>query len=191
MNQLVEDVKTLKATSEDSAIKFGELGLKNLQIELTWIESNFTDLRYHLIIDPLLMLESIYGDYELDSGSLMKTMESRLKLKIETGAEVSALNALRHARPCIFHKGRPSMIIVTNKSRLNLLAAYNDWRSGAEGVKSFIVNKMNILHALISKDIGFAFGSDPASAKAYLVATACLTSTVTFITQLLQMVDGI
>ena len=76
------------------------------------------------------MLERIYGDDEVDSGSCLKAMETRMKFKIGTGAEASALNALKHARPRIFHKSRPNMVNLPNKSRLNLLATYKDWRSG-------------------------------------------------------------
>jgi hypothetical protein len=187
--KLVEDVKLLRSSTEVSSIKFGNLGFRNLHECTEWIESHFSGLRYGLIMDPLLMLERIYGDDEVDSVSLLKTLESRLKLKIETGAEASALNALRHSRPRIFHKGRPIMINLPNKSRLNLVQSHTEWKSGGEGVKSFIVQKMNILHASVAADISCEFGRDPSMATAQMIATMSLTATVTFITQLLGMVD--
>ena len=189
IRQLLDDVRSLKSTSEDTSIKFGNLGFRNIHECSTWIEKNFAGLRYGLIMDPLLMLERIYGDDEVDAVSLMKTLESRLKLKIETGAEASALNALRHSRPRIFHKGRPTMVNSPNKSRLNLLPSHSDWKSGGEGVKAFIVRKMNILHSSIAADIAFEFGRNPSTSAAQMVATLSLTATITFITQLLGMVD--
>jgi hypothetical protein len=187
--KLVEDVKLLRSSTEVLSIKFGNLGFRNLHECTEWIGTHFTGLRYGLIMDPLLMLERIYGDDEVDSVSLMKTLESRLKLKIETGAEASALNALRHSRPRIFHRGRPIMINTPNKSRLNLVPSHAEWKSGGEGVKSFIVQKMNILHASVAADIAGEFGRDPSMATAQMIATMSLTATVTFITQLLGMVD--
>jgi hypothetical protein len=189
VKQLVQDVRALKSASAGTSIKFANLGFANIHECSTWIETHFSGLRYGLIMDPLLMLERIYGDDEVDAMSLMKTLESRLKLKIETGAEASALNALRHSRPRIFHKGRPTMVNLPNKSRLNLLASHGEWKSGGEGVKAFIVQKMNILHATISADIAFEFGRDVSNATAQMVATMSLTATITFITQLLGMVD--
>ena len=159
---------------------------------MKWIETHFGGMRYGLIMDPLLMLERIYGDDEGDMTSIMKSMESRLKLKIETGAEASALNSLRHVRPRIFHKGRPMMVNVPNKSRLNMMAAFTDWKSNEEGVSNFIMNKMIVLHAsLLTTDINVAFGGDPATAKAHKVALLCLTNTVTFLTQLMGLVNSI
>jgi hypothetical protein len=191
IHQLIKDVRALKSASDDTtAIKFGNLGFRNIHECSSWIEKNFMGLRYGLIMDPLLMLERIYGDDELDTVSLMKTLESRLRLKIETGAEASALKALRHSRPRIFHKGRATMVNSPNKSRLNLLPSHSEWKSGGEGVKAFIVHKMNILHSSITADIAYEFGRSSSSSAAQMVATLSLTATITFITQLLGMVDA-
>ena len=191
IRQLIKDVQVLKSTSQDSSsIKFGNLGFRNIHQCSNWIEKHFSGLRYGLIMDPLLMLERIYGDDEVDSMSLMKTLESRLKLKIETGAEASALNALRHACPRIFHKGRPTILNSPNKSRLNQMSSHSEWKTGGEEIKSFIIQKMNILHASIASDIATEFGRDPNLAAAQMVASMSLTATVTFITQLLGMVDN-
>jgi hypothetical protein len=190
--QLVADVNSLKSTvNETNAIKFAGLGLRDFKDTIRWVERNFSGLRYGLILDPLLMLEWIYGDDEVDSGSFLKAMETRLKLKIETGAEASALNSLRHARPRIFHKGRPCMVNLPNKSRLNLLASHKDWKSGGEGIENFIITKMNVLYSSISADIANELGNSPNTMEAHFVATKCLTSTVTFITQLIATVNSI
>jgi hypothetical protein len=190
--QLLADVHSLKSTvNETTAIKFAGLGLRDVKDTTRWVEKNFSGLRYGLILDPLLMLERIYGDDEVDSGSFLKSMETRLKLKIETGAEASALNALRHARPRIFHKGRPCMVNLPNKSRLNLLAAHKDWKSGGEGIENFIITKMNVLYSSISSDIANELGNDAGTMEAHFVATKCLTATVTFITQLIATINSI
>ena len=129
----------------------------------------------------------------MDSGSCLKAMETRLKIKIGTGTEASSLNALKHIRPRIFHKGRPNMVNLPNKSRLNLLASYKDWRSGGEGVENFIINKINVLYSSISTEIANELGGDPDMHTAHLlVATKHLTATVVFIThQLIGAVNSI
>jgi hypothetical protein len=190
--QLLADVSSLKSSvNESSAVKFAGLVLRDVKDSIRWVENNFSCLRYGLILDPLLMLERIFGDDEVDSGSFLKSMETRLKLRIETGGEASALNALRHARPRIFHKGRPCMVNVPNKSRLNLLPNHKDWKSGGEGMENFIINKMNVLYSSISADISNELGNDPGSMEAHYIATKCLTATVTFVTQLIATVNSI
>jgi hypothetical protein len=74
--QLIADVNALKLTVNDSsAIKFAGLGLRDVKDAIKWVEKNFSQLRYGLIMDPLLMLERIYGDDKVDSGSFLKSME--------------------------------------------------------------------------------------------------------------------
>ena len=78
-----------------------------------------------------------------------------------------------------------------NKSHLNKLPDHKSWKSGGEGIHNHIVKQMNLLHSLMQTDINHAFGGDPKSAQAMMIAIMSLTSTVTFITQLLQAVDNI
>ena len=47
---------------------------------------------------------------------------------------------------------------------------------------------MNLLHVSISQDISYVLGGDP---KGQLLATMCLNATITFLTQLLALVDTI
>jgi hypothetical protein len=78
-------------------------------------------------------------------------------MKIDSGNEAAALNALKFARPRVFHKGSPTMVSVPNKSRLNLLPSYLDWNPGGEGIMDFCVTKLNALEAAIEGEIGEAF----------------------------------
>ena len=103
LKQLVIDVDTLKASTEDTSIRFGGLGFKNLHECTDWVRIHFEGMRYRLIVDPLLMFDKIFGNEHADSTAYMKMLESRLKLSIETGAEASALNALQFPRPRLFH----------------------------------------------------------------------------------------
>ena len=67
-----------------------------------------------------------------------------------------------------------------NKSCLNKLPDHSTWKAGGDGVKNFILKKMNILHRVISSDILYAFGGGGTQA-ALMVATLGLTNTVTFL----------
>ncbi|KAI2509118.1 hypothetical protein MHU86_5237 [Fragilaria crotonensis] len=188
--QLVEDVGLLKVSAEATSIKFGNLGIRNLQECSTWVKKNYPDARYGLVIDPLTLLDRLFGDDEVDPITQLKTMESMSKLNIETGAESSALTSLRHPRPRMFHKGRPMIVCDAKTSRLNLLPKPLKWKSGTDGIRNHIVERMNVLHPHIRDDIDYAFGKDHArDSKAHMIATLSLTSSVTFITQLLNYID--
>jgi hypothetical protein len=107
-------VKTLQASKQSSAIKFGNLGIRDLSECLMWVTRNFSLFRYGLIMDPLLMLDRIHGDDDAgDASRLMKSMELKYKLKIDSGGEGAALNALQYARSRIYHKGRPTIVTQT------------------------------------------------------------------------------
>ena len=91
IRQLIEDVGLLKASAEDTSIKFAHLGLRNLNECGAWVTTQFKDFRYGLIIDPLVMLDRIFGEDEASSSTHLKTMETRINLKIMTGAEAATL----------------------------------------------------------------------------------------------------
>jgi hypothetical protein len=61
LRQLVAEVAMLKVGALESTVKFGGSGLRSIQDCQEWISENFTCYRYGLIMDPLLMLDRIWG----------------------------------------------------------------------------------------------------------------------------------
>jgi hypothetical protein len=106
---IIADVGSQKACAEDKSIKFRGLGLRFVQECHAWIDGYFKGIRYGLIMDPLLILDRIFGSDDLEAESQFKILESRVKLKITTGAEAAAIKALHFNRPRLFHKGRMAM----------------------------------------------------------------------------------
>ena len=187
--RLVEYVELLKAGAEDTSVTFGGLGVKSLHDCHAWLLENFKPERYGLLMDPLFMLERVFGSDSPD-GNLLKILESRLKLNIATGAEAAVLNALSQARPRQFHNGKVAMITERNASRLSRLPTYKSWNSAGQGVRNHITKQMNLIRGTVSADISNTFGRGPhASAGAHALSTMCLNGTVTFLTQLLSFVD--
>jgi hypothetical protein len=188
LQHLSRDVSMLKAGSEDTTVKFGNLGWRSIFDCQEWIKTNFKTNRYGLIMDPLLMLDRVFGSEDTESDNHFKALESRVKLKIATGGEAAAIKALYFKRPRLFHTGQVSMSTDRNRSTLNKSADYRVWKNGGEGVRNYIVKRMNLLLTTISQDISFVLGDDP---KAQMLATMCLNATVTFLTQLMTFVDVI
>lgn len=191
IGKLVREVAILKASTEDKSIKFGGLGLRDLSECNEWVKERFSTLRYGLVMDPLLMLDRIFGSDDMDGDSQFKILESRVKLKIKTGAEAAAIKALHFNRPRLFHKGRVAMTSERNTSKLSKLPTYKIWKSGGEGVMNYIIKQMNLIYSTVCHDIEFAFGSDSELRDAKAVATASLNATVTFLTQLMGFIDAL
>lgn len=127
LTKLIRDVKVLQSNKQTTCIRFAGLGFANLSECSAWISKNLDGHQYGLIMDLLLMLDRIYGEDDVtDSDAFLKAMEVRYKMKIDSGDEAAALNALKFPRPRVFHKGRPTIISVQNKSRLNLLPSHLD-----------------------------------------------------------------
>ncbi|KAI2498171.1 hypothetical protein MHU86_16314 [Fragilaria crotonensis] len=187
------ELRVLKTAGDGNAVKFGGLGFRSVNECHEWAVKNFPGNRYGLIMDPLLMLDRICGadDIHASASNTWKTMESRIKLKITTGAEAAALEALNNLQPRIFHKGRPAMMYLRNTSRLSKLMKQTDWKSGGGGVREHIVKQMNILHSSVTQDINHALGGRVHLSQAHLIATHSLTATVTSITQLVGAIDAI
>ena len=189
---LMAEVAVLKSCTEDKSVKFASLGLRSIHECQAWIALNFKGYRYGLIMDPLLMLDRIFGSDDSETDSEFKSLEYRVKLKITTGAEAAAIKALYFKRPRIFHKGRVSMTTERNKSKLNMIPDYKTWKAGGEGVKNHIIQQMNLLHVTtISHDIAYTFGMDSDLQKAQMIAMTNINTTLAFLTQLLGFVDTI
>ena len=187
--KLIDDVKFLQSGKQNTSIKFGGLGFADLADCSAWIAKNFEGYQYGLIMDPLLMLDRIYGEDDVtDSDAFLKAMETRYKMKIDSGNEAAALNALKYARPRVFHKGRPTIVSIQNKSRLNLLPTHSDWNPGGEGIMDFCVSKLNELEEAITGEITETF---EVKTVAHWSATKCLGASVKFLTQLFGCVDVI
>ena len=193
MGKLVGDVAMLKAASaNDKGVSFGGLGLRSIQECQVWIEENFSCYRYGLIMDPLLMLDRVFGNDGSESKTnQLKVWEARIKLKISTGAEQSALQAISFRRPQLFHSGKAAMVSERNKSKLNQLPNFAMWKSGGEGVRNYIVNQMNTIYSSMTDEIAFALGCDARFMKANALALRSLNDTITFLTQLMNYVDVI
>lgn len=191
IGRLTADVEALKANAEDTSVKFGGLGLKSLQDCHAWVGANFGEHRYGLVMDPLLMMERIFGGDSADGrDNHLKMLESRVKLKIHTGAEAAAISALAYARPRQFHNGKVAMTTERNASRLSKLPNYKSWNSGGQGVRNYVTKQMNLIQGTVAHDISYTFGrGSGASSQAHGLATMSLNATVTFLTQLLVFVD--
>ena len=99
--KLIDDVnKNLHSGKQSMSIQFGGLGFSDLSECTAWIEKHYNGYQYGLIMDPLLISNDI-----TDADALLKSMEVRYKMKIDSGNEASALSALLFARPRMFHKG--------------------------------------------------------------------------------------
>jgi hypothetical protein len=61
IEKLKVDVGMLKTCSEDRSIKFSGLGIRSIQECLLWVNKHFETYRYGLMMDPLLMLDRIFG----------------------------------------------------------------------------------------------------------------------------------
>ena len=190
---LDQEISAIRSSGDASTVKFGELGFKTVSDCHDWAIANFPGRRYGLIMDPLLMLDKICGGgSKTSSDASWRNMELKIKLKITTGAEAAALDALNNVRPRLFHTGEASIEYVRNTSRLSKLLKHTSWESGGGGVRAHILKKMNHLHATITADIRTAFGGNPMIyGKAFHIATLSLTHTMTSLTQLVGAMDAI
>ena len=190
---LISDVSLLKSGTDQETIKFANLGFKSVEDCDAWAKVNFKCRRYGLVMDPLLLLDRVCRKTDLTSkDSTWKAMEGKINMKITTGAEAAALEALKNLRPRLFRTGEPSMVYERNTSRLNKLMSHKDWKSAAGGgVREHIMKRLNALNASISQEINNTLGKDLTQRDAHLVATLSLTASVTSVTNLVIAVDSI
>lgn len=188
---LIQDVKTLKNSANPSAIKFGNLGLCDRRDCSQWIQSEFKDAEYGLIIDPLVLLDRIFGDEDMDNATFWDNLVSRQNLGIETGAEAIAITSLNYSRPRLFHKGRETMTCDRSTSRLNRLLTPEAWKTAAgDGVGHYITHRMYRLQSCIETHIANVFSKSPHS-QGRRIASLSLMASVSFVARLVYYIDSL
>ena len=100
------------------SVKFGNLGWRSIFDYQEWIKTNFKTNPYGLIINPLLMLDRVFGSEDGENDNHLKALESRVKLKIATGREAASIKALHYKRPRLFHSG--SSVHVYGPQQVNI-----------------------------------------------------------------------
>ena len=121
-------MKTLQSGKLNNTIKFGGLGIADLQDCLIWVDRYLPGYQYGLFMDPLLILDLVHGEDHVkggsESGSILNKMNLQAKLNMRSGGETAALDAMRFARPRKFHLGRPTTLTRRVKSRLSELETH-------------------------------------------------------------------
>ena len=189
--KMVDDVGTLKLSSGASTVKFGGLGLKSLQECVEWTRVNFAENHYGLILDPLILLDRLYGNIHLDQMTQLMIYETQAKLKINNSGEASSLTSLGYPRPRFFHEGRPLMSCDQNTSRMSKLGKHSVWKNGNQGIRNNIMDRLSGLQSSITSDINHVYGTNPECATAKTIALMGLTLSVAFVTQLVNYIDSL
>ena len=187
-HMLMEDVKQVKNSADSSTIKFGRLCLRNLKEVNEWVGVHYTEMQYGLFIDPLLLLDRVFGFDEIDGTAQLERMKLGNQLKIDTEAETAAIISLSFSRPRLFHNGRATTVCNQNASRLNRLKTPADWENACgEGVKTFITRQeLNGLEVAITSKIFNGFSGEDNSSKGEAICTICLAASVAFVSNLVN-----
>ena len=189
--ELIEEVGVLKLSGETTVVKLGGLGLENLQECVDWVGANSPGEEYGLIMDPLILMDRLHGNIHLDQMTQLKSYETQAKLNIKTAGEASSLTALGYPRPWMFHEGQPLMSCDQNTSRLSKLAKHGIWKTGSQGIRNHIMDRLGTMQSSITGDINHAYGINPKGVMAKTIALMGLTSSVAFVTQLVNYVDSL
>ena len=83
---LIEDVKTLQSVKLNNTIKFGGLGIADLQDCLIWVDRYLPGYQFGLFMDPLLILDLVHGEDHVkggsEGGSILNKMNLQAKLNM-------------------------------------------------------------------------------------------------------------
>ena len=162
--RLEAEVEVLKSNADDTSVKFGGLGLRSLQECQAWMAGHFNSYRYGLVMDPLLMLERVFGaDTET---SQWKTLESRKKLEIPMGGEAAALSALAFPRPRQFHDGKVAMTIEKDVSCLTKFLTTNSSNESMTALEATVKEMKADVKEALAKSKAAVSKADVATGKA-------------------------
>jgi hypothetical protein len=149
--------------AEDKSVKVADLGWRTILLDCqVWIKSNFPSKQYGLIMDPLLMLDQVFGsdDVEADDSSKEWSQESNRRLQQEQKQPQSRLSISR-GLGCFTRDKCRWQRIGTTPSLTIFRPDHKVWKAGGEGIHNHIVMQLNLLHLSILQDIGHVLGHGP------------------------------
>lgn len=186
MAELEAKIDEIKAEREEAAIKFAGIGTSSIEELGPWIEKNFSERAFGLIMDPYLLLHLIVGK-DSNQKSLLDAMKRRKDLNIHTEADAKALAALLHEVPEMMHSCTADDVgALDQASYLSHLKTHDQWGTGARCMKKVIEKRLVQIKTSVTQRIRkeFSYGS-----IAYGVAIEALEKSVTWVGNLISFMD--
>jgi hypothetical protein len=191
ISQSQDDLRTmvrgLAAQSDKEAIKFCNLGFKSFHEASSWIDINFPDSSFGLVMSVFTVFEHINSN--VSGVQSLERLNHLYKLKIDNMNLGLAITSFDQRWPKFFMKTQTSMTPITSEqSFFDRIPSHDVWDESQTGVRDRLKDELETFHQGYDRTIPNEL--EPGT-NAYTIAYHSATASISFIEGLITFVDDI
>ena len=185
------EIQRLVAEGDETAVKFGGLGLKSLEETKAWIDINSpgVDLDFSLFPDVYFVWELIDEEAEMTQAIMLQTMNRLKNLNLDSEYQAKVLSSFQLEVPRFLHGSTGSSAYAggAGQSQLSKLPTVKSWNQGPESKKQQLERKLpHIRKAFRTIIVNALMASYPVL---YVVATLALERSISWSTSFASFLD--
>ena len=191
VKRLQSQVTKLLAESDTEAVKFCDLGFRQLSDVKLWRETELKNKSYGLIVDVHLVLEHVYAMVYSGSPDLGDTdLVNLRKIQITNMIDGMAFRSFRHRIPKYFSKNSQQGLVILkdNESYLDCLPSFEKWNDPTTGGRAVLKEALESFRISFHRIIAERLDQ---SSRAYQVACLACTLSTTWLTELMSFMEDL
>ena len=190
VKKLQDDLSTkfnsLSAQADKEAIKFCNLGFRTYQESAAWVDINFPDYSFGLVMSMFTVLEHVHATFSgLPS---LERLNQLYKLKIDDLNKGLAITSFDSRWPKYFMKVQSTAATTTDQSFFDKVPSYEAWEEPQTGFRDRLKEELETFGQGYNRMI---LNTLPSGSPAYTVAYNSVTNSISFIESLMGFIDDI
>ena len=141
MSVLEDEITTLKAAHDSSAIRFGKLGFRTSAEANLWVEVHHPGQDFGLLMDFHLIMEHL--NVQMTGQKLMSNFEKIHKMKLESNNQALAISSFETRIPRFF-SSEGSFYVKKDESYFSGIKCWDDWDRPNDGHRDRLLQELHL-----------------------------------------------
>ena len=141
VNAIDNEIASIRSSSDETAIRFGQLGLRNLQELSAWMEIHNPEEDYGYLVDMHLVFEHVYA--QIHGQKLMSNFEKIYKMKLSSNNAALAITSFEARLPRFFSSDNKNYIR-KDESYFPAIKSWDDWDLPNDGHRDRLKQELHL-----------------------------------------------
>jgi len=141
VNELNHQVNSLRSSNDETAIKFGQLGLRNVKELSSWMEIHFPEEDYGYLVDCHIVFEHVH--VQISGQKLMSNLEKIYKMSLRSNNQALAITSFEARLPRFFSTDNKHYIR-KDESYFPAIKSWDDWDLPNDGHRDRLKQELHL-----------------------------------------------
>jgi len=141
VNDLNLQVNSLRSSNDETAIKFGQLGLRNVKELSSWMEIHFPNEDYGYLVDCHIVFEHVH--VQISGQKLMSNLEKIYKMSLRSNNQALAITSFESRLPRFFSTDSKNYIR-KDESYFPAIKSWDDWDLPNDGHRDRLKQELHL-----------------------------------------------